>query len=253
MISAPSRYAHLPTKEEDYEYIINNIKNDMFVEEVDEVIAKLKLKETVKHHYRTNLKNLGLFDYSNFCGRKTIKLNSNVYLYKKNIINLRELLKVIIESNDEIMYIKKIAQENGIFDYKLDKIAMFLINQFPNRKYENILRWFRPVTFLLEYVYLDDERCLNNVYVQILNEIQNQYFNVASEYGEPVAIEEIEDKVIKKYPKINIKDMWNKIYSDENLEYKLSFITFPSWFTKYKHLVINGKVFTHIRIKKSII
>ncbi|WP_026881734.1 hypothetical protein [Clostridium akagii] len=253
MISAPSRYAHLPTKEEDYKYIIDKIDNGMFVENVDDIIAESKSRKTVKHNYRTNLKNLGLFTYSILNGKKIIELNNNVYLYKKNIISLRELLKVIIENNKELMDIKQLSEKNGIFDFKLESIAILLNSQFPNRGYDNILRWFRPVVFLLVYVYLDDKAFVNDIYLKSLEAIQNEYFNIASDYGEPVAIEEIELKIMKKYPKLNVIDMWNKVYSDENLEYKLSFITFPSWFTEHKHLIINGKVFTHIRIKKNII
>ena len=57
-----SSYAHLPNEENEYRSILSELKNEMSVSEVDEVIAKVKGKGHVSHHYRSNLARIGLFD-----------------------------------------------------------------------------------------------------------------------------------------------------------------------------------------------
>lgn len=249
----PSRYAHLPTKEYDYKYILDNMEDEMLLKNVDSIIAKLKNKKEIKPHYRTNLKNLGLFKYQ---GDK-IKLDNNVIMYKNKIFTLKQLLKFVIEENDDIMYIYDLVEKGGHENFKLENVAGLLNKEFPNRKYDDIVRWVRPIVFLLKYVYGDIELEIkkekkNLSFQEKLKIVQNEYFKFAKELGEPIAIELIANNIREVYKELDMDSIWEMMYSDEELEYKVSFMTFPSWASENKPININNNLFTHIKIKKYI-
>ena len=46
-----SSYAHLPNREEEYWEILSKLRNGMSISEVDCIIAEIKGKEKVQHHY----------------------------------------------------------------------------------------------------------------------------------------------------------------------------------------------------------
>ena len=69
-----SSYAHLPNREDEYWKILSNLKNGMSIAEADKIIADIKGKEKVQHHYRSNLAKIGLFDIID----RKIFLNYNV-------------------------------------------------------------------------------------------------------------------------------------------------------------------------------
>lgn len=245
----PSRYAHLPTKEYDYKYILDNIEDEMLLKEVDLIIAKLKNKSTVGYHYRSNLKSLGLFTEE----KNVIKLNENVLMYKNRLLTLRQLLKFVIEENEDIMYIYDLIIRNEKENFDLKYIALLINKELPNRKYDDIIRWIRPISFLFKYVYEQEmDHIGKKSFKEILKIIQQEYFKFAKELGEPVAIELINNNIMKLYPDINLHEAWEKIYMDKALEYKVSFMTFPSWAANNKPININKEIFTHIKIKKYI-
>lgn len=78
-----SSYAHLPNGEKEYVEILSQIENGMSTQEVDSVIATVKKKEKVQHHYRSNLVNLGLFD---IIGGK-VRLNYEARKLKKSTLS----------------------------------------------------------------------------------------------------------------------------------------------------------------------
>lgn len=250
MKHAPSIYAHLPTKEKDYEYILNRIYDDMKTKDLDIMISSLRGNK-VRYHYRTSLVNLGLLSYSK--DKSSIILNEAVLEYKQGQINLKKTLKKIVENNSDIMYIKQIVIKKGIIDFQSNKVYEIINQEFPNRGIDSIKRWMRPVVFLIRYVYCDG---LNEVelinYPILLEKIQEEYFKHAVDYGDPVAIEKIDCKIKVEFPQINTIELWEQIFIDSNLKYRLSFITLPNWASSSNSISIQNNAFTHIRIKKDL-
>lgn len=44
---------------------------------------------------------------------------------------------------------------------------------------------------------------------------------------------------------------WNE-FINEDIRFKVEFLTFPSWSGKFKYFKINGDMYTHIKIKKKL-
>lgn len=77
-----SSYAHLPNSKDEYREILSQLKNGMSVDEVDNIIATVKGKEKVTHHYRNNLARIGIFNIN----QKKIFLNYEARSIKGSVI-----------------------------------------------------------------------------------------------------------------------------------------------------------------------
>ena len=62
-----SSFAHLPNNVDEYINILNKLHDGMTLIDVDDIIAEVKGKTRVQHHYRSNLCHLGLFEIRDKC------------------------------------------------------------------------------------------------------------------------------------------------------------------------------------------
>lgn len=141
-----SSFAHLPNNVDEYINILNKLHDGMSLIDVDAIIAEVKGKTRVQHHYRSNLCHLGLFEIRD----KWILLN-----YSPEEVSdegVKHILKECVKKNrsKEIETIRKIIKKSE--SYNLDIIASEIMKQAPYLEKQNLIRWIRPIVSLLKIV-----------------------------------------------------------------------------------------------------
>lgn len=105
-----SSFAHLPNNVDEYINILNKLHDGMSLIDVDAIIAEVKGKTRVQHHYRSNLCHLGLFEIRD----KWILLN-----YSPEEVSdegVKHILKECVKKNrsKEIETIRKIIKKKRV-------------------------------------------------------------------------------------------------------------------------------------------
>ena len=242
-----SSFAHLPTTEDEYWYILSHIKNGMSVAEVDSIIAFYKNKEKVQHHYRSNLIRLGVF--------KTDKNNITLNYDIKTLIKDRELVKDILkktliknDSNEINDVIQSIIVTKS---YELYAIIDDLKNKYPLIKRSNFVRWIRPIVVLLKIV--DILSLKNEKISQDAKFLQEAYLKVANKFNQSVPLELVESALKKIDETFNITTVLDNILEIFNFRFKIELLMLPSWATRNKSYKIGQDSYTHIKIKVDLL
>ena len=243
-----SSYAHLPNREEEYWKILSKLKDGMSVKEVDYIIAEIKGKEKVQHHYRSNLVKLGLFDIN----KEKISLNYDVNKLKRRKGYLKKILSTCLRQceSKEIDVVKSIIDKERTYDISI--IAERLTNKYSNIEKNNFIRWVRPIINLFKIV---DELSENKEKELFVEEkfLQNVYLKLASKYGIAVALEDIDRELKKIDSSYEVVFFVEKLLCDINMKFKIELLMLPNWATSNKSYIINREYYTHIKIKKNLL
>lgn len=215
----------------------------MSLTEVDAVIADVKGKNHVQHHYRSNLCHIGLFEINT----GHILLNySPTEIYEDNIENV---LQRCLRKNKiiEIQIIREIINKNNSYDLNL--IVSELMKQNIHYERQNLIRWIRPIVILLKIVDCSVDIKDKQIYKKYL---QDAYFKIANNFGDIVALEQIDDILIKNKPHQNVIEVLQMIFKLSDTKYKIELLMKPTWASKCKAYRLNEDLFTHIKLKKNL-
>ena len=148
-----SSYAHLPNGEKEYLASLSQIQNGMSIQDVDSVIAAVKKKEKVQHHYRSNLINLGLFDVV----EGKVHLNYDMSKLKRNSKYLKVILANCLDNNSkEIETIKRVICEQKTYEMRV--LVECLKEEYPDVEKSNFIRWTRPIVNAFKIIGLLSEK-----------------------------------------------------------------------------------------------
>lgn len=243
-----SSYAHLPNGEDEYREILSRLKNEMSVDEVDNVIAEVKGKEKVTHHYRNNLARIGIFDID----QKKIRLNYETDKLKEEWEKgcedkyLKTILSEAIQKHksQEINIIESVIYREKTYDVSV--IAGYLANEYTNIQKKNFIRWIRPVVNIFKMI---------NILPQTGNEkvLQEVYIKLADQYGKIVALEDIDQELKKIDKSYGIIAFIEDLLNDIHMRFKIELLMFPDWATRNKIYMINKEYYTHIKIKSNLL
>ncbi len=242
-----SSYAHLPNGEKEYFAILSQIENGMSIQDVDNVIAKVKGKEKVQHHYRSNLVNLGLFDIA---GGK-VHLNYDVSKLKRNPKYLKIILSNCLnESNSkEIEAVKNVICKEKT--YEMQVIVDCLREDCPEVEKSNLIRWMRPIVNTFKIIgLLSDKKSIR--LLQIKKIIQEAYFNLTNEYGSAIALEELDRQLKKMDSSYNIVTFIEELCGSES-KFKIELLMLPNWATHNRAYIINSEYYTHLKVKNNLL
>lgn len=238
-----SSFAHLPNNADEYINILNKLHDGMTVADVDAVIAEVKGKDRVPHHYRSNLCNLGLFEIRD----KRILLNySPTEISDENIkLVLKECIKK--KRIEEIKNVRNIIEKRNSYD--LNIIVSEIMKQNLHLEKQNLVRWIRPIVNLLKIMDCPTDGDEKQVYKECL---QNAYLKVANGYGNVIALELIDNILIRNKPYRNVVEILQTILKIPNIKYKIELLMKPAWASKCKAYRLNEDLFTHIKLKKEL-
>jgi hypothetical protein len=242
-----SSFAHLPTNEEEYWYILSNLQNGMSIQEVDAIIAEYKGKEKVQHHYRSNLAKVGLFNIEQNC----ITLNYDIKRLSKNKKYLKVILNGVLTENQPFE-MKEVAKAIMIKQsYNLQEIVDVLENEYPLIERNSLVRWVRPIVCLMKIAdILSNKPVQKTSYVKFL---QESFIKTDAEFGNPEPLELVEVELKKIDVSLNIVMLLDKILEDFNIRFKIELLMMPSWATKNKSYKIGEDMYTHIKIKSDLL
>lgn len=246
-----SSYAHLPNKEDEYWLILSDLQDGMTLSEVDNVIAKVKGKQKVQHHYRRNLANLGLFD---ILDDKRINLNYDVFKLIRDRSYLKDILAECVYTCEgkEIQVLKSIISVEKTYD--LEEIVNCLILENPDIEKKNYVRWVRPIVNLfkiidfLNLMYLDStEKEDTTIWF-----LQKAYLNLVDDFGQIVVLEDMDRELRKIDSSYRIVYFIENLISNPAFKFKIELLMMPNWATKSKVYNINGEYYTHFKIKANL-
>lgn len=238
-----SSFAHLPNNVDEYINILNKLHDGMAVADVDAVIAKVKGKHQVQHHYRSNLCHLGLFEIKD----KYILLNYSPTEVSDE--NIKHILEECVKKNTskEIGIVRDIIEKSD--SYNLDIIVSEIIKQNPHLEKQNLARWIRPIVSLLKIIDCPAEADGKQAYKERL---QDAYLKAADGYGEVIPLEVIDDILVKNKPYKSVMEILQIILKIPNMKYKIELLMKPAWASKCKAYRWNEDLFTHIKLKKKL-
>lgn len=238
-----SSFAHLPNNVDEYINILSKLHDGMTLTDVDAVIAEVKGKTRVQHHYRSNLCHLGLFEIRDKC----ILLNYSPKEVSDE--NVKHILKECVKKNrsKEIETIRKIIKKSE--SYNLDMIASEIMEQDPYLEKQNLIRWIRPIVSLLKIVDCSTDIDAKQEYKECL---QNAYLKIANGYGDAIALELIDNILVRNKPHRNVVEILQTVLKIPNIKYKIELLMKPAWASKCKAYKLNEDLFTHIKLKKEL-
>lgn len=240
-----SSYAHLPNREDEYWKILSNLKNGMPVTEVDGLIANVKGKAKVQHHYRSNLANIGLFDIID--GKIFLNYNPVKILKSKSYLKKILLECVLNCKNIEFCIVKSIIQKEET--YNLEKIIGCITPQYSNYEKSSLTRWIRPIVNLFKIVdFLEIGKNYESEKI-----LQESYLRLAKNFGKIIALEEVDAELKKAGDSYKIVDCLEKLVTDEKMKFKIELLMMPAWATHNEVYKINEDYYTHLRIKDSLV
>lgn len=243
-----SSYAHLPSREEEYWEILSKLKDGMSTKEVDCIIAGIKGKEKVQHHYRSNLANLGLFNIDN----GHIYLNYDVEKLKRNKKYLKELLLGCVErcKSREIRIVENIIRKEQVYDISV--VTDKLVQKYPNIERSNFIRWVRPVVSLFKItdILSETKEITSTTSEKVL---QYVYLKLSPRYGIAVALEEMDKELKKIDSSYEVIDFVEKLLCNLNMKFRIELLMLPNWATNSKAYIINKEYYTHIKIKGNLL
>ena len=238
-----SSFAHLPNNVDEYINILNKLHDGMSLIDVDAIIAEVKGKTRVQHHYRSNLCHLGLFEIRD----KWILLN-----YSPEEVSdegVKHILKECVKKNrsKEIETIRKIIKKSE--SYNLDIIASEIMKQAPYLEKQNLIRWIRPIVSLLKILDCSTDIDEKQEYKECL---QKAYLKIANGYGDAIALELIDNILVRNKPYKNVVEILQTVLKIPNTKYKIELLMKPAWASKCKAYKLNEDLFTHIKLKKEL-
>ena len=238
-----SSFAHLPNNIDEYINILNKLHDGMTLVDVDAIIAEVKGKTQVQHHYRSNLFHLGLFEIRDKC----ILLNYS--LAEVSDESVKHILRECVKKNrsKEIEIIRDIIKKSD--SYNLDIIASEIMKQNPHLEKQNLIRWIRPIVSLLKIIGDSADVDEKQVYKECL---QNAYLKIANGYGNAIALELIDDILVRNKPQKNVVEILQIVLKIPNIKYKIELLMKPAWASKCKAYRLNEDFFTHIKLKKEL-
>ncbi len=242
-----SSFAHLPTTEEEYVQILTQLSNGMPVLEVDKVIANVKNKESVQHHYRNNLVRMGFFTTRD---RKII-LNYNVEKLKTNFLLIRDIAYEVLSNNNslEIEQVRNVIEK--LQSYDLNIITTHFVEQNPFLEQKSLIRWLRPLVFLIK---ISKSNSLESKNIHPYSKyIQEAYFRNNRDYEIPISLEDIDIELKKVDKSLNIIKTLEKVLEDHYVRFKIELLMMPSWATKNKSYKIGEDKYTHIKINSNLL
>jgi hypothetical protein len=242
-----SSFAHLPTTEDEYWYILSNLRNGMSCNDVDTIIADYKGKDKVQHHYRSNLLKLGFF----YINQNFITLNYDAKKLADNKKNLKHLLTVVINENQTAEIKKVTSVVLKIKSYDLQQIVNILNAEYPLIEQKSFKRWVRPIVLLLKFADILANKIVHQShYVRYL---QDAFLKITNEFGSSAPLELVENELKKVDASLNIVGLLDKVLEDFDKRFKIELLMMPSWATKNKSYKINQDMYTHIKIKSDLL
>lgn len=243
-----SSFAHLPTTEKEYLYILSHLKNGMSIHDVDNIIAMYKNKEKVPHHYRSNLVRIGFFETT----KGYIYLNYDPDMLNKNEKFLFTILRKVIEQNQaiEIKEVRKAIETAQSYVVK-DIADILKINHNQLIDCGSLIRWIRPIVVLYQIVdilFYSNEESKNYA-----NYLQKAYLKITKEYGDSVSLELIELELKKADASFHVVSILDNILENINMRFKIELLMLPNWATKNQSYKIGQDIYTHIRIKVDLL
>ena len=238
-----SSFAHLPNNVDEYINILNKLHDGMTLIDVDDIIAEVKGKTRVQHHYRSNLCHLGLFEIRDKC------IVLNYFPEEVSDESVKHILKECVKRNrsKEIETIRKIIKKS--WSYNLDIIASEIMKQDPYLEKQNLIRWIRPIVSLLKIIDCSMDIDEKQEYKECL---QNAYLKIANGYGDAIALELIDNILVKNKPHKNVVEILQTVLKIPNIKYKIELLMKPAWASKCKAYKLNEDLFTHIKLKKEL-
>lgn len=242
-----SSFAHLPTTEEEYWYILSHLKNGMSIHDVDRIIASYKKKEKVPHHYRSNLARMGLFEIN----KGYITLNYDAKKLSKSKKTLRTILSKAVMQNqtDEIKEVKKAIEITQSYVVRDIVDVLERNNELIDRN--SFIRWVRPIVVL--YKIIDILICYPKKSRQYARALQEAYIKISTEFGNSVPLELVELELKKIDTAFCVDLFLDNILEDFNMRFKIELLMMPSWATKSKNYKIGQDSYTHIKIKTDLL
>lgn len=242
-----SSFAHLPTTEEEYYYILSNIRNGMSNQEIDSVIASYKGKDSVQHHYRSNLARIGVFKSKD----NRITLSYDVKKLIKNKRYLKDILRKALSENSATEINDVTRAVNITQSYDLKTIVAALEEKYPLIDRSSFIRWVRPIIALLKIIdILSQKFQKSDQYVRFL---QESYLKTTNDFDHSVPLELVENELKKIDESFNIVIILDAVLENLDYRFKIELLMLPSWATKNKSYKIGQDLYTHIKIKSALL
>lgn len=242
-----SSFAHLPTTEDEYYYILSNLRNGMSSQDVDTVIATYKGKDKVQHHYRSNLARIGIFKIKNNC----IILNYDVKKLTNNREFLKDILIKVFLENTSIEIIDIIESILAVQSYDLRMILDGLENKYPLIDRSSFTRWIRPIVSSLKIIDILSRR--PEKITQYVFFLQESYLKMENNFNHILPLELLEKELKKIDESFNIATILDIILECFNFRLKIELLMLPNWATKNKSYKIGQDSYTHIKVKANLL
>ncbi|SET54776.1 hypothetical protein [[Clostridium] polysaccharolyticum] len=238
-----SSFAHLPTSEDEYMNILLHLENGMTIHDVDSIIATAKGRNNVQNHYRGNLIRIGFIKLNK---NNTIQLSYEPNLLRKKD-NLKEVLRYTIQQNEDpiIDEVNQILLKIDCYDVK--RVVNILCERYPLEKRSNFNRWIRPVVLLFQFA--DMLQNFQNGHNYLAKLLQECYLAKANALGAVIPLEVIQSEMKNN----DIVQVINCIVENKKLKYKIELLMMPDWATSNKIYKINNDLYTHIKLKGSLL
>ena len=196
--------------------------------------------------FNSNLIKIGLFAVIN--KRVILNYDANKLYTHKGL--LRGILSRSVAENKDFE-IEEVAKAINLANsYDLKKIVYFLVNKNPKLSYNSMVRWIRPIVFLLEYI---DIKSVNqrDIY-QEARYLQDSYIRVAKEFGISVSLESVESELKKYENSLSIVKLLDNILDDYDNRFKIELLMLPRWATNNRVYKIGQDMYTHIKLKRDL-
>lgn len=242
-----SSFAHLPTTEEEYYYILSNIRNGMSNQDIDSVIATYKGKDIVQHHYRSNLARIGVFKSKD----NRITLNYDVKKLIKNKGYLKDILRKALSENSAAEINDVTRAVNMTQSYDLKAIVAALEEKYPLIDRSSFIRWVRPIIALLKIIdVLSQKYQKSDQYIRFL---QESYLKTTNDFDHSVPLELVENELKKIDESFNIVIILDAVLENLDYRFKIELLMLPRWATKNKSYKIGQDLYTHIKVKSALL
>lgn len=123
------------------------------------------------------------------------------------------------------------------------------MKQAPYLEKQNLIRWIRPIVSLLKIVDCSTDIDEKQEYKECL---QKAYLKIANGYGDAIALELIDNILVRNKPYKNVVEILQTVLKIPNTKYKIELLMKPAWASKCKAYKLNEDLFTHIKLKKEL-
>jgi hypothetical protein len=216
-------------------------------QEIDSVIASYKGKDSVQHHYRSNLARIGVFKSKD----NRITLSYDVKKLIKNKRYLKDILRKALSENSATEINDVTRAVNITQSYDLKTIVAALEEKYPLIDRSSFIRWVRPIIALLKIIdILSQKFQKSDQYVRFL---QESYLKTTNDFDHSVPLELVENELKKIDESFNIVIILDAVLENLDYRFKIELLMLPSWATKNKSYKIGQDLYTHIKIKSALL